>query len=161
VPSYRAPAYEGRRGGDAGERRDVLRGSGQQAMGAQDDALIPRGGLDAYDDHRTSALAFRVETYGQRYVCRGVTAGGDLALLGAEGSYAVVGRARSLRSAHARSPGHIPAGAGLLLELAPSDDRVAALLCASFCCRDRRGEGGDRSSPQPPNLPICSPMART
>ncbi|WVZ99177.1 hypothetical protein U9M48_044510 [Paspalum notatum var. saurae] len=53
----------------------------------------PGDGLEAYD-HRTGALAFRVETYGRGGVCGGGAAAGDLALLGAEGDPVLTVRRR-------------------------------------------------------------------
>lgn len=55
--------------------------------------FTPGDGLEAYD-HRTGALAFRVETYGRGGVCGGGAAKGDLALLGAEGEPVLTVRRR-------------------------------------------------------------------
>ena len=53
----------------------------------------PGDGLEAYD-HRTGALAFRVETYGRGGACGGGAAAGDLALLDAEGDPVLAVRRR-------------------------------------------------------------------
>jgi hypothetical protein len=69
----------------------------------------PGDGLEAYD-HRTGALAFRVETYGRGGVCGGGTAAGDLALLGAEGEPVLTVRRRR-PSLHHRWDGFLGDGA--------------------------------------------------
>ncbi|XP_062231840.1 protein LURP-one-related 5-like [Phragmites australis] len=71
--------------------------------------FTPGDGLEAYD-HRTGALAFRVETYGRGGVCGGGAAAGDLALLGAEGAPVLTVRRRR-PSLHHRWDGFLGDGA--------------------------------------------------
>lgn len=71
--------------------------------------FTPGDGLEAYD-HRTGALAFRVETYGRGGVCGGGAAAGDLALLGAEGEPVLTVRRRR-PSLHNRWDGFLGDGA--------------------------------------------------
>ncbi|CAN6359533.1 unnamed protein product, partial [Urochloa humidicola] len=74
---------------------------GEEHCGGEDRELTvrkttlftPGDGLEAYD-HRTGALAFRVETYGRGGVCGGGAAAGDLALLDAEGEPVLTVRRR-------------------------------------------------------------------
>lgn len=69
----------------------------------------PGDGLEAYD-HRTGALAFRVETYGRGGVCGGGAAAGDLALLGPAGEPVLTIRRRR-PSLHHRWDGFLGDGA--------------------------------------------------
>lgn len=71
--------------------------------------FTPGDGLEAYD-HRTGALAFRVETYGRGGVCGGGAAAGDLALLGAGGEPVLTVRRRR-PSLHNRWEGFLGDGA--------------------------------------------------
>ncbi|CAM0954675.1 unnamed protein product [Alopecurus aequalis] len=70
----------------------------------------PGDGLEAYD-HRTGALAFRVETYGRGGACGGGAAAGDLALLDAEGDPVLTVRRRR-PSLHSRWDGFLGDGDG-------------------------------------------------
>ena len=72
--------------------------------------FTPGDGLEAYD-HRTGALAFRVETYGRGGACGGGAAAGDLALLDAEGEPVLTVRRRR-PSLHNRWDGFLGDGAG-------------------------------------------------
>lgn len=71
--------------------------------------FTPGDGLEAYD-HRTGALAFRVETYGRGGACGGGAARGDLALLGAQGEPVLTVRRRR-PSLHNRWDGFLGDGA--------------------------------------------------
>ncbi|KAJ1263591.1 hypothetical protein BS78_09G197500 [Paspalum vaginatum] len=71
--------------------------------------FTPGDGLEAYD-HRTGALAFRVETYGRGGACGGGAAAGDLALLDAEGEPVLTVRRRR-PSLHNRWEGFLGDGA--------------------------------------------------
>ncbi|KAF6996751.1 hypothetical protein CFC21_013060 [Triticum aestivum] len=70
----------------------------------------PGDGLEAYD-HRTGALAFRLETYGRGGACGGGAAAGDLALLGAAGDPVLTVRRRR-PSLHHRWDGFLGDGGG-------------------------------------------------
>ncbi|KAL6618958.1 hypothetical protein ACP70R_034097 [Stipagrostis hirtigluma subsp. patula] len=90
---------------------------GEEHCGGEDRELTvrkttlftPGDGLEAYD-HRTGALAFRVETYGRGGVCGGGAAAGDLALLGPEGEPVLTVRRRR-PSLHHRWDGFLGDGA--------------------------------------------------
>jgi uncharacterized protein YxjI len=89
---------------------------GEEHCGGEDRELTvrkttlfkPGDGLEAYD-HRTGALAFRVETYGRGGVCGGGAAAGDLALLDAEGEPVLTVR-RHRPSLHNRWDGFLGDG---------------------------------------------------
>ncbi|CAL4894377.1 unnamed protein product [Urochloa decumbens] len=91
---------------------------GEEHCGGEDRELTvrkttlftPGDGLEAYD-HRTGALAFRVETYGRGGVCGGGAAAGDLALLDAEGEPVLTVRRRR-PSLHNRWDGFLGDGDG-------------------------------------------------
>ena len=117
----------------------------------------PGDGLEAYD-HRTGALAFRVETYGRGGACGGGAAAGDLALLDAEGDPVLAVRRRR-PSLHSRWDGFLGdggqgqkplfsarrssilggAGSGVLVDLLAAHARAAEFRVeGSFprrCCR--------------------------
>ncbi|RLM92953.1 protein LURP-one-related 5-like [Panicum miliaceum] len=90
---------------------------GEEHCGGEDRELTvrkttlftPGDGLEAYD-HRTGALAFRVETYGRGGACGGGAAAGDLALLDAEGEPVLTVRRRR-PSLHNRWDGFLGDGA--------------------------------------------------
>lgn len=117
----------------------------------------PGDGLEAYD-HRTGALAFRVETYGRGGACGGGAAAGDLALLGAAGDPVLTVRRRRPSLHHrwdgflgdggaagakplfsARRSSILGAGAGVLVDLlAPAPAAKEFRVDGSFprrCCR--------------------------
>ncbi|XP_037421504.1 protein LURP-one-related 5-like [Triticum urartu] len=120
----------------------------------------PGDGLEAYD-HRTGALAFRLETYGRGGACGGGAAAGDLALLGAAGDPVLTVRRRRPSLHHrwdgflgdggaaggakplfsARRSSILGAGAGVLVDLlAPAHSPAAKefRVDGSFprrCCR--------------------------
>ncbi|KAK8457451.1 hypothetical protein SEVIR_3G188750v4 [Setaria viridis] len=89
---------------------------GEEHCGGEDRKLTvrkttlfkPGDGLEAYD-HRTGALAFRVETYGRGGECGGGAAAGDLALLDAEGEPVLTVR-RHRPSLHNRWDGFLGDG---------------------------------------------------
>ncbi|KAM3405233.1 hypothetical protein ACQJBY_007993 [Aegilops geniculata] len=116
----------------------------------------PGDGLEAYD-HRTGALAFRLETYGRGGACGGGAAAGDLALLGAAGDPVLTVRRRRPSLHHrwdgflgdggaagakplfsARRSSILGAGAGVLVDLLAPAPAKEFRVDGSFprrCCR--------------------------
>ncbi|KAL6841518.1 hypothetical protein ACP4OV_028661 [Aristida adscensionis] len=101
----------------AGKRQAQVVIVGEEHCGGEERELTvrkttlftPGDGLEAYD-HRTGALAFRVETYGRGGVCGGGAAAGDLALLGPGGEPVLTVRRRR-PSLHHRWDGYLGDGA--------------------------------------------------